>query len=465
MPKTISTNNTDLTRDKRYTFLSEDVIAVGTTIRVQSLLGFHSLDISSGQIICIGEIGNERTEILRTSNSAVLGTTYREVTLRDSLGFDHSQDTKVYIIDWNRVEFTTAATVSGTKSTLRAYPLGIDADHLETSYRDTTQTAGYYFTRFNESIANGYSDYSDPIPFAGFDDNTVFMIKKRALDAIGEEIDGKVITHEFLNEALWEGRREYHKAPGKRPFRKLFNLDIGNVLTGSYRIELPVTVEKPFTAENIYGVRIGVQPNMGYYDKKEWDFDYRNVGHSTLTSAYATDSRDLYLASTRDFTGSGVVSVEGTNVEYSAKSISGGTLRISVQGSYAASAGSDIWQNVSYGLPDKFTVWADAGGSAYIYFNRPFSTTYIDQNIYADIYRTLLGYDSDADILDEPEYDMYVPYLQAKIKHRKNKGMADITQDSDYKLWTFKKSNALANEYLSTQIRIEPDVSHLTIPQ
>ena len=38
MPKTISTNNTDLTRDKRYTFLSEDVIAVGTTIRVQSLL-------------------------------------------------------------------------------------------------------------------------------------------------------------------------------------------------------------------------------------------------------------------------------------------------------------------------------------------------------------------------------------------------------------------------------------------
>lgn len=467
MPKTIYVNNNDLTRDKRFTYLTEDVVSTGTTIRVQSILGFESVSTSSGQIVCIGEIGNERTELLRTANTTgyTPSQAYKEVTLRDSMNFNHPQDTKVYIIDWNRVEFSGADTVTGTKSTLRAYPLSIMPDQPETLFVDTSRTSGYYFTRFNETVGNANSDYSDAIPFGGFDDNTVFMIKKRAIDELGEEIDDKVITHEFLNQMLWEARREYHQSSGKRPFRRKFNVDIGNALTGSFRIELPTDVEKPHTAENVYGVRIGAERNMSYIDKKEWDEWYRNIPHSTLTSAYTVGARDLYVTSARDFAATGVVSIEGTNVTYSAKSNSGGTLRISDDGDWNASAGSDVWQNAQYGLPNEFTVFADPGGSAYIYFNRPIDTAYIDQNIYADYYRTLLGFDSDADILDEPVYDIFIPYLKAKIKDRRSRGSIDAIQDSDYKLWEFKKNNALANEQLETYVRIFPDTSHLPIPE
>ena len=62
MAKTIFINNTDLTRDKRSTLLTEDVVLGGSTFRVQSTLGFESLTTSSGQVVCIGEIGNERSE-------------------------------------------------------------------------------------------------------------------------------------------------------------------------------------------------------------------------------------------------------------------------------------------------------------------------------------------------------------------------------------------------------------------
>ncbi len=467
MPKTLFVDNTDLTRNKRYTFLTEDVVSGGSTLRVQSIVGFQSLTTSSGQVLCLGEIGNERTEVKVTSSATAPSASYKEITLGSALSFDHPQDTKVYIIDWDRVEFRHAPTITGTKSTLTAYASNIEPDLPETLYTDTAQSSGYYFSRFNKSINSTYSDYSDPIPYGGFDDNTVFMIKKRALDELDEEVDGKIITHEFLNQCLWEARREYHNAPGKRPFRRNFEKIIGTALTGSYRIELPTDVERPHTSENIYNVRIGTQDGMRYIDKKEWDFYYQDKPHSTLDLPYVVGtSTSLWLVNGRDFSGSAVINVEGTDIAIRTKATgSQNSFYILTHGDWSASAGSEAWENITLGLPDKFTVFADPGGSAFIYFNQPIETAYVDQNIYADYYRTLLGYDSDADILDEPKYDMYVYYLKAKIKHKKTKGESDITKDSDYLLWLAKKQQNIDSEYLATDIRIEPDVEHLPIPE
>lgn len=465
--KTLYTNLTDLTRDKRFTFTTEDVVVGGATLAIQSIIGFESLSTSSGQVLCIGEIGNERSEIRRTSNTTgeSPSAAYKWVFLRDTLQFDHPQDTKVTIVDWDRVETQWAATVNGTKATLVAYPLNITPDVPEMVNVDTSATAGFYFQRFNRTIDSLNSDWSDAIPYGGYDDNMVAAIKQRAIRELGEEIDGKIITHEDLNTWLWEARREYHKAPGKRPFRRKFNTDIGNALTGSFRIELPTDVEKPYGAENVYGVRIGTEDNMSYIDKKEWDFYYRGVPHSTLDVPYTRDtSTSIWLANGRDFSGSPTISVEGMGITCTRITGSQNSFTITSHGSYpSASAGSDAWENASYGLPDKFTVFADPEGSAYIYFNRPIDTAYINQNIYADYYRTLVGYDSDADTLDEPNYDMFVDYLKGRIKQRKERGTNDLTQDPDYKLWVFKKSESLSNERLSADIRLIPDVDSLPV--
>lgn len=472
MPKTIFTSNADLTRDKRFSILTEDVVATGTTIRVQSIMGFVGASTSSGQIVCIGEIGDERTELLRTANTSAYNPSqaYKEVTLRDAMAFDHPQDTKVYIVDWNRMDIQHASTVSGTKATIIAspsYPIYIDPGQLETSYTDTTKTSGFYFVRFNETVGDTNSDWGDPIPFGGFDDNMVASIKERALDELGEEVDGKVITHKFLNECLWKARREYHKAPGKRPFRRKFNADIGNALTGSFRIELPTDVEKPYSAENVYGVRIGTEANMDYIDKKSWDFYYIGKPHSTLDVPYVKGlSTSIWLANGRDFSASASINVEGTDISVSRITGEQNSFYIITHGDWSASAGSDAWENISLGLPDKFTVFqSPENGSAYIYFNRPIDTAYVNQNIYADYYRTLPGYDSDYDQLDEPDYDMFVEYLKACIKHRRNKGADDITQDPDYKLWLAKKNNALSTEFLGSDIRLIPSIDHLELPE
>lgn len=481
--KIVLVDNSDITKDKRFTFLSEDVVSGGTTLAVQSIIGFESLSTSSGQVLLIGKMAQEKSELRRTSitTGESPSNAYKWVYLRDSMQFDHPQDTQVTIVDWDRIEFGYSTTATGTKTTISAYPLVITPDHGETRFRDTTeptnrlgQATVFYFARFNNTIDSRNSDWSDALYGTGFDANMVGAIKQRALTELGEKIDGDVITHDFLNEALWQARREYHKAPGKRPFRRLFNADIGNALTGSFRIELPTSVEKPYGAENIYGVRIGTNSNMDYYDKKEWDFDWRDKPHSTLEVPYVYGtSTSIWLTNGRDFGASAVIQVEGLSIgvtRYEA-SLTGDSLYNSLRihshpsPGYNASAGSDAYENISYGLPSKFTVFQDPQGSAYIYFNRVIDTAYVNQNIYADYYRTLLGYDSEGDTLDEPDYDMYVHYLKAKIKHRKNKGESDITQDPDFKLWQLAKNTALATEFLSTNIRIIPDISHLDLPE
>lgn len=463
MPKTIYLDNTILTKDKKFTFLSGDVVAGAQVINVVSTAGFVSLTTSSGQVLCIGELGQEKTEIIKISDvrtSSGTNISGTGATLKTVLNFDHPQDTKVYMIDWDRFEVQHASTSTGTKSTLMTYPENLQPDSLESQYRDTTKTSGFYFVRFNTTIDSTNSDWSDPIPFAGYADNTVHEIKRRALESVGEEIDGVVISNEFLNRCLWEARREFHKSPGKRPFRKSYNVDIGNVSTGMYRVDLPPYVENPYTSENIFGVRIGTERNMSYIGKKEWDFYYVNKPHTTLSTAYAVGDQDLYVSNVRDFNSSGSVTIENDTIEYSAVGVSGGTLRISTAGSTSHAVSSDVWQNASYGLPDKFTVFADVGGSAYIYFNRPLSTSYVNQNIYADYYRTLLEYDSDADELDEPNADMYVSYLAARIKKKRNPAL-NLAQDDDYRIWLQAKAENLATEYIAEPINLMPDIDHL----
>ncbi len=452
MAKTFIFDNTVLTKEKKATYLSADLSAAAISLSVQSTVGLSG----TGQIYLIGEIGQEKTEIVLNSNgTAPTGTT---IPLQTACVFDHPQDTKIYILDYNQFALSRATGVSSQKATLIITGLQVDQDN--SIYNDNTNTTGYGFVEFYDSANSRYSSPSDPIPYAGFADNSVYMVKKRALNSVHEQLDEDIITNEYLDDCLAEVRREYHNAPGKRPYRRKYNVDIGNVTTGMFRIALPTDVEKPHTAENVYGVRIGSENNMVYFDKKDWDKEYQGVKHTELLTAYAIGDQDLYCDNVRDLSDSGSVALESDSIAYSAKGVSGGTLRISTDGAYIHSSGIDVWQGASMGNPDKFTVWMNNDGTNYIYFSSPVSTSYVDQNIYADYYSTKKTVDSDADELDEPDIiqDAYVHFLAWKIKKAKNKGLIDL-KDDDYLKWEMTKENSIKNEVTGANIRIIPDVS------
>ena len=200
---------------------------------------------------------------------------------------------------------------------------------------------------------------------------------------------------------------------------------------------------------------------MEFMDKKSWDFYWVNKPHSTLELAYTVDSStSIWVANGRDFGGSVTFQVEGTTIGCTRIVGEQNSFYIRTQGSWNASGGSDVFENASSGLPDKFTVFAEPQGSAYIYFDRVIDTAYVNQNIYLDGYTAIFRFDSDADELDESDPDIFVSYLRFKIRNKRENGNLSLT-DPDWLEWLRRKQEALNKEYLATDIRLAPSIDHL----
>ena len=243
----------------------------------------------------------------------------------------------------------------------------------------------------------------------------------------------------------------------------LFNHINDTVVAGMYKTAVPSDLDTPYSAKNLYGVRIGTESNMTYYDKKDWDLDYQGTKHTTLSVNYGTADTYIILTNSRDFESSGSVSIGSDTIAYSANDVANGSMTIDTAGSEAHTSGVDVWQDESMGLPTRFTVFTGADGVNNIFFNYPIDDDYENQNIYLDYYRAVLSTDSDADELDEPEYDMFCNYLSWRIKKKKSQGLQAL-EDNDYKLWILKKASALRNEKLGQDINISPDIDHLAMP-
>lgn len=176
--KTLYADNTFLTKDKVFTFLSDDITAASTAGSIQSVLGFDS----TAKFALVGEPGQEQSEIVSLSNETVPeNQTIYFLNDANNTGvkFAHSQDTKVYAIDWNQMAFSRSTALTSEKSTLTTADIMIDQP--KTLYRDATNTTGYGFVELKENKGDTFSTASDAVPYGGYDDNTVFQIKKKSI--------------------------------------------------------------------------------------------------------------------------------------------------------------------------------------------------------------------------------------------------------------------------------------------
>lgn len=449
--KILSISNKDLTIDKKNTFLTSDLASANSLLTVQSIVGY-----ATDQPLCIGEIGEESTEIVQTHASTdPTGTT---ITLSAGTTFDHSRGTKVYLVNWNQVEISWAETKTGAKTVLAT--IAIQSDQEETIYEDKAKTSGYYWVRFKNSIETTYSDYSDAITYSGYAANTVFSIKKRALDDLGEKIDGEMISDTWLNTTLWEGRRELDndQSIGKWSFRFKRNANIGSIIPGTYQQSVPSDLRMPNTSENILSLRIGEsQYPLQYQDTNRFNVNYAGVKHTTLDGSVVTADTSITLSDSGDFDESGNISVAAVSVitevdivAYTANAeetnVISGVTGIQTAGH---ATGTDVWQNVTFGLPVTYTI---DGENKKIEFSVPFGDDYAGENIYMDYYATLPVYDSDSDVLDEPQYDLFVDFLKWRIKYKKSNGTLNPKEDGDFLLWEVKKKNFIDKEQLGQDL-------------
>ena len=436
------------------TFLDADSAAGATTLTA------NGLNFSTGQYIVIGNPGSEKTEIVRIHASTAPTST--AITLSAAASFAHNRGDVIRFIPYNQITPERSTDSGSNFSALSA--INIRSDALETYLqRASDASTDVYRFRFSNSADSTNSAYSDNTTASGYADNTVYSIIRRALDSIGENFS-ETINDRFLKDALFEGRRELDQDPRvlRWKFRTKFNTDIGNCIPGQYTVTSPTDLRDRNSRKNILAIRIGrLNTPLRYQDVRQFNENYYNIAHTTLNGALVTSDTSIVLTASGDFDESGSIKIGGSavtgtldTVAYTANAESTNTLS-GVTGIQAAghTTGRDVWQGATFGIPRSYTV-----DNALVRFNIPFSDSVAGENIWMDYYQALQAADSDADILDEPFYDLYLPWLRWKIKYKKSNGAIERDSDSDYKDWLNGKERVIAQEVGDQKIFLYPDI-------
>lgn len=432
--------------------------------RGDSTLTANGTFFSANQYIILGQPQQQRVEIVKISS-----VTETTITLTSSLVFSHSRGDVITFIEYNQIvpERSTDAGVNFlVLSTIDINPQVPDT-HLQ---RTGDATTDVYRFRFYNSTSALYSGYSDNATASGYDDNSVFAIKKRALTQLGEKITD-LITNDFLNDALNEARRIVDMGTAvvdgvpqrvlRWSFRTKFNADVGNVIPGAWSITAPTDLRDRNTYKNILGLRIGRQnfPCI-YQDRRRFNQNYLNVAHTTLNGAILAGATSIILTSSGDFDTSGNIYVGAESISetkdsaaYTSNTLSTNTLGTVTGVTSNHASGRDVWQQATFGIPSAYTI-----DNGVIYFDVPFDDSYAGENIFMDYYQSLTAVDSDSDTIDEPFYDLYVSYLKFKIKSLKSNGSLNPKDDGDYILFQQGLSELVSQEISGQVVSFAPDI-------
>lgn len=420
-----------------------------------SLTVANGSDFSANQYIVIGQAGGEKSELIQIS-----GATSTTLTLSTTTSFAHNRGDAVFFIPFNQIVPERSTDSGTTYSALSA--LNIRADASETYLQRTSDAStNYYRFRFYNSQSTLYSAYSDAVIASGYGDNTIWAVKNRALNQLGET-RSILINDQFMNDVIMEARRIADQNPAvlRWSFRTKFGQVLGQMLAGQWSINAPTDLRDRNSYKNILSLRMANQNRpMLYQDRRRFNQNYLNIVHSTVATAYVSGGTSLVLASTHDLDSSGSITVANNSVgdgyisiTYSANNKNTNTLTITAASRNIA-VGTDIWQRGIAGLPTAFTI--DNGK---IYFDVLLKTDYDGQDVKIDYYQAIQVIDSDADTFDEPFYDLYVSYLKFRIKYLKANGKIDRDSDTDWKDWQNGIATLLGQEVGGQKVDFVPDV-------
>jgi len=205
-----------------------------TTVKLVNADGF-----SVGDFILLGAYGNETSEIV--SITALVANSATVVAK-----FLHPTGTLISRLAFNQVEISNAPNVGVTKTVMGTVNLEADNDTLFIP----TLEGGLYYARYYNSFSQNFSDYSDALPYLGFNKNMCRAIIDNALLGINKEVNA-TLTDEYgyveLNNCLEEVQRASKRysfyqvnrhaikaEPGRMTYNAPNNIDNSQILYMEY---------------------------------------------------------------------------------------------------------------------------------------------------------------------------------------------------------------------------------------
>jgi len=448
------------------TNLTAQGTAAASTLTVKSIVNF-----AINQILLIGELGAEDSEVIKThASTAPSGTT---ITLASSLVFTHPVYTKVTVLLYDQVEISHSTDEAGTTKTLLTTTLGsglvaITGDSLTVRWDDTQFSSGYYWRRYKNSINAEFSDYTGPIPYSGFEANTVGDIIAKALKRCHLKGFSDFVDYQFCLDEINECLRFI--AGKLKRWSKLQEFDyiLGQTARGTYRYSLPSNINENENNKSILNVRIGKDITLKFKGFDQWTDDIMSgVVHTQVRTVASAGDTTLAIDNSYDFSDSGSVNIYISGTLYTltytgvTRSATAGVLTgIPASGTGAITVtipvDTDIWYGESEGKPEYYTVYGN-----YVYIQLP-SATYDNLNVYLDYNTGPTKVDSDEDTLDAFRYDAVLHWLIWAINaQQKDKGRRNM-QDGDYIQFLQILSDYVRNELPAHRKRSVPKINSIS---
>jgi len=411
------------------------------------------------QVVVIGEYGNPGSEIIKTH--AATAPTGGIVTFAANTTKPHSKDTPIYIYEFDQVEFSHAETLEGAKSVLGAIQT-LDPTSDKMAYNDTSNTTGYYFTRYKNSITSNFSDYSDGVPYSGLPMNTVGY----AIDTAMNELDARFSDVLTFGKLIGVSKQMLRLVRGKlKAWSKYQEYDhvAGTTEMGVYKIAVPSTLYDKNSNRSILNIRIGGEAGLlTGVDRDEFLANKDEAVDTTVATQAEISDTSLVLTDTSDLSDSGAVDVyvSGTkySITYTTNTRSTNTLsgietdQITVQ----LPAASQAWQNPEEGLPSVYNI-----SDGYLYLWPMVSSAFAGRNILSDFYTDIEDIDSQMDIILGTKFDMLIPYLKFKIRaFTENNGKENL-KDPSYLEFRELLNDARNNDLGAEQQGFRPRVRNV----
>lgn len=309
--------NTDrLIRGKPKTYLSDASPAGSGTLTVESIAGF-----GVGDYLILGTIGSERTEIVRVH--AVTAPTGSTITLAANTSFRHEDGTVIYLTDFNQVEFSRAATETGSKSVLATSDMTVDS--MDTIYDDTANDTGFGFYRFKNEAGSTFGDYSDAIPYAGYSDDAANTIFERALSAAATEISPQLKYEnlfDFLNDFIsYVNSRSYRWSEAK-----VLDTELATISTGDWEFDMPTNIARDTDPSAIIGIHVNGYPPLSYIPQRTWNRLSLDMVYTQLASDLADTDTTMSLDNSSGLADTGSVTINGDSIAYTGNTRATNTL-------------------------------------------------------------------------------------------------------------------------------------------
>lgn len=177
--------------DSPYTIVSTDYTS-GTELLVEDSANFKANDL-----ILVGGLGNEKTEITSLSiNPPSVGS--MSIV---ALGHPHSSDESIQSVLWDQycVQYKTDSSSTWFDLTTG---VGFDWSENETNYIHTDGLSNYYYrVRYYNTVTNSYSDWSDQVSGVGLTRSQVGsmidQVRENAKDKNDQKVSDAIIISYF----------------------------------------------------------------------------------------------------------------------------------------------------------------------------------------------------------------------------------------------------------------------------